>query len=71
VLIDHAHCERKAAGVALQLMFRYPSRCRPGAGALSPLAREELEHFELVLQVLERARHRPAAPAGPGLWSHA
>lgn len=24
LLIDHAHCERKAAGVALQLMFRYP-----------------------------------------------
>ena len=25
ILIDHAHCERKAAGVAIQLMFRYPS----------------------------------------------
>ena len=24
ILIDHAHCERKAAGVAIQLMFRYP-----------------------------------------------
>ena len=23
VLIDHAHCERKAAGAAVQLMFRY------------------------------------------------
>ncbi|MBM5803687.1 MAG: tRNA-(ms[2]io[6]A)-hydroxylase [Cyanobacteria bacterium K_DeepCast_35m_m2_155] len=52
LLIDHAHCERKAAGVALQLMFRYPAE--PGLGeALSPLAREELEHFELVLQVLQ------------------
>jgi tRNA-(ms[2]io[6]A)-hydroxylase len=39
--------------VALQLMFRYPSD-RALAEALSPLAREELEHFELVLQVLER-----------------
>ena len=53
LLIDHAHCERKAAGVALQLMFRYPSD-QALAEALSPLAREELEHFELVLQVLER-----------------
>jgi tRNA-(ms[2]io[6]A)-hydroxylase len=53
VLIDHAHCERKAAGVALQLMFRYPSDAGLGA-ALSPLAREELEHFELVLQLLQR-----------------
>ena len=25
ILLDHAHCERKAAGVALQLMFRYVS----------------------------------------------
>ena len=53
LLIDHAHCERKAAGVALQLMFRYPSDVAL-AQALSPLAREELEHFELVLQLLER-----------------
>ena len=53
LLIDHAHCERKAAGVALQLMFRYPSDEALGA-ALSPLAREELEHFELVLQLLQR-----------------
>lgn len=53
VLIDHAHCERKAAGVALQLMFRYPSD-QSLAGLLSPLAREELEHFEQVLQLLQR-----------------
>jgi tRNA-(ms[2]io[6]A)-hydroxylase len=53
VLIDHAHCERKAAGVALQLMFRYPSD-EALAAVLSPLAREELEHFELVLQLLQR-----------------
>ena len=53
LLIDHAHCERKAAGVALQLMFRYPSDVGL-AEALSPLAREELEHFELVVQLLKR-----------------
>jgi tRNA-(ms[2]io[6]A)-hydroxylase len=52
VLIDHAHCERKAAGVALQLMFRYPSDELLGA-ALSALAREELEHFEQVLRLLQ------------------
>ncbi len=52
VLIDHAHCERKAAGVALQLMFRYQSD-EEIAAALSPLAREELEHFEQVLQMLQ------------------
>ncbi|WP_269624308.1 tRNA-(ms[2]io[6]A)-hydroxylase [Prochlorococcus marinus] len=51
ILLDHAHCERKAAGVALQLMFRYVSE--PGLSeVLSPLAREELEHFERVLSLL-------------------
>ncbi|MCP9886816.1 tRNA-(ms[2]io[6]A)-hydroxylase [Cyanobium sp. ATX 6A2] len=53
VLIDHAHCERKAAGAALQLMFRYP-RDAELAALLSPLAREELEHFERVLALLQR-----------------
>ncbi|MFM8936450.1 MAG: tRNA-(ms[2]io[6]A)-hydroxylase [Vulcanococcus sp.] len=65
VLIDHAHCERKAAGVALQLMFRYPSDEQLGA-ELSALAREELEHFEQVLALLQRRgiRLRPLpAPA--------
>ena len=52
VLIDHAHCERKAAGSAVQMMFRY--LCEPGLGeVLSPLAREELEHFEQVLTLIK------------------
>ena len=52
ILIDHAHCERKAAGVAIQLMFRYPSE--PDlAEVLSPIAREELEHFEKILNFLK------------------
>jgi tRNA-(ms[2]io[6]A)-hydroxylase len=65
LLIDHAHCERKAAGVALQLMFRYPGDAAL-AEALSPLAREELEHFELLLPLLQRrgiALRPLAAPA--------
>ncbi|EDY39685.1 tRNA-(ms[2]io[6]A)-hydroxylase [Cyanobium sp. PCC 7001] len=53
VLIDHAHCERKAAGAALQLMFRYPGD-HALAAVLSPLAREELEHFEQLLALLQR-----------------
>ncbi|KEF41137.1 MAG: hydroxylase [Cyanobium sp. CACIAM 14] len=70
LLIDHAHCERKAAGVALQLMFRYPSD-GDLAAALSPLAREELEHFERLHALLERRdlRLRPLAapPYGAAL----
>ncbi len=70
LLIDHAHCERKAAGVALQLMFRYPAD-EGLAAALSPLAREELEHFERVLQLLQRRgiplRPLAAPPYGAAL----
>ena len=51
ILLDHAHCERKAAGVALQLMFRYVSD-QGISEILSPLAREELEHYERVLLIL-------------------
>ena len=65
VLIDHAHCERKAAGYAVQMMFRY--LCEPGLGeALSPLAREELEHFEQVLALIKaRGRYLEPLPS-PG-----
>ena len=64
LLIDHAHCERKAAGAALQLMFRYPSDGEL-AGVLSPLAREELEHFERVQALLERRGLALRALAAP------
>ena len=36
---------KKSAGVAIQLMFRYPSEPNL-AEVLSPIAREELGHFE-------------------------
>ena len=65
LLIDHAHCERKAAGAAIQMMFRY--LCEPGLGeALSPLVREELEHFEKVLAILiSRGRYLEPLKAPP------
>jgi tRNA-(ms[2]io[6]A)-hydroxylase len=53
VLIDHAHCEKKAAGMAVRLIFRYPEHVFLLA-PLSRLAREELQHFEQVLGILER-----------------
>ena len=72
VLIDHAHCERKAAGVALQLMFRYHSDESLGA-QLSALAREELEHFEQVLALLQRRgiplKQLPAPAYGSSLMA--
>ena len=52
LLVDHAHCEKKAASTALALIYRYPER--PGMmGPLSMLAREELVHFERVLGLIE------------------
>jgi tRNA-(ms[2]io[6]A)-hydroxylase len=53
ILLDHAHCEKKAASTAVNLIFRYQDR--PALMApLSALAREELAHFEEVLAVLAR-----------------
>jgi tRNA 2-(methylsulfanyl)-N6-isopentenyladenosine37 hydroxylase len=51
ILVDHAHCEKKAASTALSLLFRYPERDE----LLVPLARlaqEELAHFAEVVEVL-------------------
>ncbi|NJL82415.1 MAG: tRNA-(ms[2]io[6]A)-hydroxylase [Chloroflexaceae bacterium] len=60
ILLDHSHCERKAAGAALNLMFRYPSSSHL-VRQLTKIAQEELEHFEQVNQWLER-REIPLAP---------
>jgi tRNA-(ms[2]io[6]A)-hydroxylase len=60
ILLDHSQCERKAAGVALNLMFPYPSSTKL-VRMLSAIAQEELEHFEQVNQWLER-RGIPLAP---------
>ena len=53
LLIDHAHCEKKAAGTAMNLIFAYVDRvelCRD----LSAIVVEELEHFRMVLDLVER-----------------
>ena len=68
VLIDHAHLEKKAASTAMTLIFKYPEHVALLL-PLSRLAREELEHFELVLQHLAKRgvifqRQFPAPYAG-------
>ncbi len=52
ILIDHAHCEKKAAAFALAMINRYPERTRLVKDMID-LAKEELEHFELVVKELE------------------
>src|SRR5262249_11783058 len=54
ILVDHAHCEKKAASTALSLLFRYPEQPEL-LTPLARLAREELTHFE---EVLDRLRAR-------------
>src|SRR5438045_1606867 len=52
VIADHAHCEMKAASNALSLATRHPDA--PGlVRALTDLAREEIDHFQRVLAVME------------------
>ena len=53
ILIDHAHCEKKAAGVAMNLLFSYVDHVAL-ARAMTEIVNEELEHFRLVLDLLDR-----------------
>ncbi|MEZ6118208.1 MAG: tRNA-(ms[2]io[6]A)-hydroxylase [Pirellulaceae bacterium] len=67
LLIDHAHCEKKAAGTAMNLIFAYVENedlCRE----MVEIVNEELEHFELVLDLLKRRgiRFRRLTPSSYG-----
>jgi tRNA 2-(methylsulfanyl)-N6-isopentenyladenosine37 hydroxylase len=67
ILIDHAHCEKKAAGTALNFIFAYVENielCRE----MSEIVREELEHFHMVLDLLAKRgiRFRRLKPSSYG-----
>ncbi len=71
ILIDHAHCEKKAAGTAMNLMFAYPEHeqlCRD----MTEIVNEELEHFLLVLDLLKSRgiRFRRLRPGSYGRKLH-
>ncbi len=53
ILIDHAHCEKKAAGTALNLIFHYVED-RELCQEMTEIVNEELEHFHMVLDLLEK-----------------
>jgi tRNA-(ms[2]io[6]A)-hydroxylase len=72
LLIDHAHCEKKAAAMALRHIERHA--VWPGLAArMSRLAREELTHFERVLAELRARgvpfRGQPGCGYGAGLMA--
>ena len=65
VLVDHAHLERKAATSALNLE-KYRDLF-PRVGELNAIAIEELQHFQLVLDLLKR-RGIPFGQPYPSPW---
>src|SRR3954465_10696928 len=65
VLVDHAHLERKAATSALNLE-KYRD-LYPNVRELNAIAIEELQHFQLVLDLLKR-RGIPFGQPYPSPW---
>lgn len=65
VLVDHAHLERKAATTALNLE-KYRDLYER-VGELNAIAIEELQHFQLVLDLLKR-RGIPFGQPYPSPW---
>jgi tRNA-(ms[2]io[6]A)-hydroxylase len=53
LLIDHAHCEKKAAGVAMNLLFSYVEHSDL-TKAMTEIVQEELDHFHQVRAILDR-----------------
>lgn len=62
LLVDHAHCEVKAAQSALGMVARFAGECPALVEPLVALAHEETEHFA---QVEQRLRERGAPLAMP------
>jgi tRNA 2-(methylsulfanyl)-N6-isopentenyladenosine37 hydroxylase len=66
LLVDHAHCEKKAAGTAMNLLFAYVENvdlCR----AMTEIVQEELSHFHMVLDILS-ARGIPFRKLSPSSY---
>src|SRR5262245_4251004 len=70
LLIDHAHCEKKAAGVAMNLLFAYVEHIDLTM-AMTEIVQEELDHFHQVRAILDRRGIRfyklPPSRYGPKL----
>lgn len=57
ILIDHAHCEHKAAATAMSLFGSYIEH-EELAVAITEIVNEELDHFHQVLAILRRREIR-------------
>src|SRR5262247_4139042 len=71
LLIDHAHCEKKAAGVAMNLLFSYVEHAEL-TRAMTEIVQEELDHFHQVRAILDRRgiRFRKLPPSQYGTKLH-
>jgi tRNA-(ms[2]io[6]A)-hydroxylase len=69
LLVDHANCEKKAAGTALSLLYRHVDKPEL-LQRLSRLAREELRHFEQV-HALMQTRGIDYVQLGPSRYAAA
>ena len=69
VLLDHAHCEKKAAVNAMSLVSRYPGRDTLVREMIA-LAKEEMEHFGMVYDIIrERGGELGRDPGDPYVQS--
>jgi tRNA-(ms[2]io[6]A)-hydroxylase len=55
LLADHAHCEKKAATMAISLLNSYPDR-KELVDEMSGLAIEEMSHFRMVLKKMDERK---------------
>jgi tRNA-(ms[2]io[6]A)-hydroxylase len=71
LLIDHAHCEKKAAGVAMNLLFSYVENAEL-TRAMTEIVQEELDHFHQVRAIIDRRgiRFRKLSPSCYGAKLH-
>lgn len=72
---DHANCEKKAGGTAMNLIFRYQSQEHDELQRkLAQLIREEMLHYEQVLEIMaergQKWEHLPASRYASGLLKH-
>lgn len=73
IIQDHANCEKKAAGTAMNLMFRYEFshdlQCK-----LAQLVREEMLHYEQVIGIMnernQQWQHLSAGRYAKGMLKH-
>lgn len=73
ILLDHALCEKKAAAFALAMITRYPRHTRLVRDMID-LAKEELDHLQMVVEELDKRgltiEHDAGNPYAQALHSH-